>query len=230
MQYFDSHTHHIRDSIRLNQVVSIDIRKALDSGLNPKGPFCLGIHPWYLEEIVLDEAYELIKENLTHPFFMSMGEMGLDRSIKDSFESQLEVFEKQIQLAKEGEVNSLVLHCVRAFPDVLSVIKKLNYRGSLIFHDYNGNPDMTKQLLRYNVFFSYGAKLYNEKSGGFRSFTQIPNHRLLFETDDMEDYRIEDIYEKASNLLNFPLEKLEQIIIENAESAFGKPLPSDARQ
>ncbi|MBK24839.1 MAG: hypothetical protein CME70_12645 [Halobacteriovorax sp.] len=230
MQFFDSHTHQVRDSIRQSQVLSVDIRKALDQGLKPEGPFCLGIHPWYIDEIVIDEAYELIKEFLEHQHFMSMGEMGLDRKIKVPIQRQLEVFEKQIKLAIDAEVNSLVLHCVRAYPDVLNLIKKLNYRGSLIFHDYNGNPDMTSQLLRYNVFFSYGPKLYDEKSGGFRSFTHIPNHRLLLETDDMEDYRIEDIYEKAANLLNLDLKKLQQIMLENAESAFGKPLPSDACQ
>lgn len=228
MYLFDVHTHNIRDGKRFEQVVSIDIRQALELGLDPIGPFSIGVHPWYIDEIVIDEAYDLIKTFASHEYCMSLGEMGLDRTIDTPIERQMEVFETQLKLAKDAEVNSVVIHCVRAYPDVLNLIKKVNYRGTLIFHDYNGNPDMTVQMLKYNSYFSYGAKLFKESTGGFRSFTHIPNHRLLLETDDMADKQIEDIYERAAELLNMDLKKLDHMMLENAETAFGKPLPSNA--
>lgn len=226
MRYFDVHTHRPREDRKSDQVFSVDIREALEGkGYDTESPFCMGIHPWYIDEIVIDEAYDLVEDAVNFQNFMSMGEMGLDRTIETSIESQKEVFTKQIEIAIKHNVYSLMLHCVRAYPDIISLVRFSEYRGSLIFHDYNGNPDITEQMLRHNCYFSYGSKLFNENSGGFKSFTHIPNHLILLETDDMEDHTIEEVYERAAELLNMPVAKLDLIIQENAELAFGKPLP-----
>lgn len=224
MRTLDVHTHIELPKSRERQILSIDIREALEKGFEPLGPFSIGIHPWYIDELVIDEAYQLVKKYIIHDQCMALGEAGLDRSIKVSITEQLEVFEKQIQMAIDHNIHSIMIHCVRAFPDILNIIKKKNYNGSLVFHDYNGKPDMTEQLLRYNVFFSYGEKLFNEKSGGFQSFEHIPRHRLLLESDDMNHKSIEDVYQKASDLLQLDLNSLYQLVLENAESAFGKSL------
>jgi TatD DNase family protein len=224
LKLLDVHTHTGLSQKRESQIVSVDIREVIESGFEPQGPFTIGIHPWYIDELVIDDAYEFVKEYISHDQCMAIGEAGLDRSIKTSLNEQLEVFERQIQMAKDHNIHSLMIHCVRAFPDVLNLIKKKNFKGSLIFHDYNGKPEMTAQLLRYNCFFSYGEKLFNENSGGFKSFSHIPNHRILLESDDMNHKSIEDVYERAASLLKLKLESLHQTILENAESAFGKSL------
>jgi TatD DNase family protein len=218
------HTHIEIPEKRKMQIMSIDIRDALENGFEPQGPFSIGIHPWYIDELVIDEAYDLVKKYITHDQCMSLGEAGLDRSIKTSINEQLEVFEKQIEMAIDHNIHSIMIHCVRAFPDILSIVKKKNYKGSLIFHDYNGKPDMTAQLLRYNVFFSFGEKLFNKNSGALQSLKHIPSHLLLLESDDMNHKSIEDVYEKASELLSIDLKGLYQVILENAESAFGKSI------
>lgn len=222
MKPLDVHTHIGIPEKREMQIISIDIRDALENGIEPQGPFSIGIHPWYIDELVIDEAYEFVKKYITHDQCMALGETGLDRSIKTSINEQLEVFEKQIQMAIDHNIHSIMIHCVRAFPDILSIIKKKNYKGSLIFHDYNGKPDMTAQLLRYNVFFSFGEKLFKKNSGALASLEHIPSHRLLLESDDMNHKSIEDVYEKAAELLELDLENLYQVIHENAENAFGK--------
>lgn len=225
MNYLDVHTHHSRASRRSKEIISLDIRKALEIGYIAQGPFTLGVHPWYIDEIVIDEAYQIIEEATENEYFMSMGELGLDRIIKVPMHRQEEVFTKQVEIAKDKNVSSLVLHCVRAYPDVLNIIKKTNYKGSLIFHDYNGNPDITTQLLKFNSYFCFGEKLFDEKSGGYRSFKHIPNDRILLESDDMEERRIEDVYQMASKLLNIDINKLDLLIMQNAEAAFSKALP-----
>ena len=224
MKPIDVHTHLALPDKRDCQIVSVDIREVLEQGFEPLGPFSIGIHPWYIDELVIDEAFSFVKKYLDHEYCMALGEAGLDRTIKVSFNEQINAFERQIQMAIDLEVQSVIIHCVRAFPDILSIIKKKNYKGSLIFHDYNGKPDMTQQLLRYNVFFSYGEKLFNENSGGFKSFPHIPSHRILLESDDMNHKSIEDVYERAAKLLNLSQKKLLQVVLENAESAFGKSL------
>ncbi len=224
MKLLDIHTHLGNPENRENQIVSVDIREVLEEGFQPQGPFSIGVHPWYIDELVIDEAIEFVNEYVVHEKCMALGEAGLDRSIKTSFNDQLEVFEKQIQMAIDHNIHAVIIHCVRAFPDILNVIKKKNYKGSLIFHDYNGKPEMSAQLLRYNSFFSYGEKLFNKNSGGFKSLSHIPNHRILLESDDMNHKSIEDVYDKAADLLKLKVDNLHQIVLENAENAFGKPL------
>lgn len=230
MKPIDVHTHQAVPEKRNHQIVSADIRDVLEVGIEPQGPYSIGIHPWYIDELVIDEAYEQVKQNLEHELCFALGEAGIDRSIKTSINEQLEVFENQVQMAIDLGIQAIIIHCVRAFPDVLNIIKKKNYKGSLIFHDYNGKPDMTAQLLRYNAFFSYGEKLFNEKSGGFQSFTHIPNHRILLESDDMNHKSIEDVYDKAAELLSLNLEGVHHMVIENVVSAFGKSIPLNATQ
>ena len=140
MKYLDIHTHKERENLRSGQVLSLDIRNTTEVGVQTEGAFSLGIHPWYIGELVLEEAYLIIEEFIMMPNCVSLGELGIDRSIQTSIDQQIEVFRMQVQIAKNYKVNSLTLHCVRAYPEIISIIKKLDYKGSLIFHDYNGHP------------------------------------------------------------------------------------------
>ncbi len=198
MIYYDCHTHSKRSDTK--NIYSIDIRKET----HVDHPFSIGIHPWFIEKENLNAQFEILKKGIANSNCVALGEIGLDRTIDLNIETQKKVLEKQLELINEFKVNTIIFHCVKAFSDIEVYLKKLPKSITLIFHDYNGNEQITNSLLKYNTFFSYGEKLFNESTSGFKSLSIIPKDRILLESD--EKYLIEEVYQK-SNISHSQLEK-----------------------
>ncbi|MBT3984227.1 MAG: hypothetical protein HOE90_22925 [Bacteriovoracaceae bacterium] len=217
MRFIDIHSHSI-SSVNFT-IISIDPRNIDLDEMNT--PFSIGLHPWWIDQLDLASFYSHLPGYLSHPNCMALGEVGLDRSRGD-FDKQLEVFEGQLRVAGLTNIETVVLHCVRSFNEIISLIKKTNYSGNLVFHDFNGNREIVESLLKLPCFFSYGSKLFEPNSKGFKVFKEIPIDRLLFETDDSEERRIEEVYAKASCLLSLELNELCDKISDNFGKCFGK--------
>ena len=67
-----------------------------------EGWFSFGIHPWSFddEQFYSAKALKLLEKRLQNPNVVALGEAGLDRLHKASFDRQMEVFEKQIVLSE----------------------------------------------------------------------------------------------------------------------------------
>ncbi len=76
------------------QIVNLDLNQ---QGLE-QGYFSYGIHPWALDntDFQIEEAFVLLEERLKSPNVLALGEAGLDKMHKASFERQIELFERQI--------------------------------------------------------------------------------------------------------------------------------------
>ncbi|MNS33988.1 hypothetical protein D3C72_661100 [compost metagenome] len=61
-------------------------------------------------------------------------------------------------------------------------------------------------LLSRGYYLSFGHSLLREGYGAM--LKQVPPERIFLETDDKTDISIEDIYKRAAELLNFPLDAL----------------------
>ncbi|KAK8983576.1 hypothetical protein V6N11_073980 [Hibiscus sabdariffa] len=83
-----------------------------------------GLHPWFVEgrsPTWFDTLKQLFEANPS----AGVGEIGLDKSplAKGAdFGQQVEVFKKQLELAKELERPASV-HCLEAFPELLQIMK-----------------------------------------------------------------------------------------------------------
>jgi TatD DNase family protein len=198
--YLDIHSHSPYEREGVVVVQSLGTESFPSELPKTVAPFCLGIHPWWAETTDLEQALEEMKKAFARENCFSLGEMGLDRVRPVDWKKQLDVFGSQLKLARELSAKSVIIHCVRAFSDIIHEVKTAKYEGAHIFHDYNGGPEITKDLLKRPSFFSYGRHLFSEKNQGFKSFELIPLEKLFFETDDWPEMTIENIYQQAEGL------------------------------
>ena len=123
----------------------------------------------------------------------------------------------QLELAKAKSLPFVVIHCVRAYPECISLIKDSGCKGHLVFHDFGSKQEVAKQVLTLEKsFFSIGQAL--ERSAFVeQSLPHLPLDRLILETDDKESLSINDRYRQLSQALNRPLEEISTTLHKNAQ-------------
>lgn len=185
------------------------------------GVHTLGIHPWELtlpfDRNEFDQKWaELIKRT---DGIYAIGECGLDRVHENiaSIEDQKYVLLKHFEEAAKRKI-PLILHSVRTYSDILEILKKIKFPYPVLLHAYGGNDHEMHELLKYPVYFSYGARLFNTD----KRLLITPIDRLLLETGDQLDYSIGDIYKKASESLGMELGQLEDTLEKNFLTFFDK--------
>lgn len=171
--------------------------------------YSFGIHPWKVQNSNLTILETLLEENR----IAAIGETGIDRAHKDTVPLQLEVFEQHI-LRSEQYRKPLIIHNVRGTADILRFHKKHQPKQAWIIHGFNGTATEALQLTDRGIFLSVGESLFYENRKIHESITSIPLDGLFFETDTSTK-TIQEIYEKASALLNLPLNRLKEQIFAN---------------
>ena len=185
------------------------------------GVHTLGVHPWELtlpfDRDVFDQKWvELIKRKND---VYAIGECGLDRIHKGiaDIDDQKYVLIKHFDEAIKRNI-PLILHSVRTYSDVLGIFKKIKFTRPVLLHAFGGNEYEMHELLKYPVYFSYGARIFKTT----KMLKATPIDRLLLETGDQLDYTIADIYIKSSESLGIELNELEKIIKKNFLRFFDK--------
>ena len=161
--YLNFHSHIVDDHPESITFYNVDMRRGETE--KSKGNFrCIGVHPWWIHKLDYYSS-EDIHKLLSGSEFLCIGEIGLDRSFKSvPFEKQIEVFEIQLKIAIERNDKFVVIHCVRAYQDILNCVRDVGFKGALVFHDYNGSPEITQKLLSRGDYFSYGVKLFSPRT------------------------------------------------------------------
>ena len=142
-----------------------------------------------------------------------IGEVGLDKVHKETFERQIEVFEEMIRLS-ESYRKPVIVHCVRAYSEIIEVRKKMKATMPWVIHGFNSSVETMRQLLRYDMYISLGEVLYRNENQAFKILKNIPTDRLFLETD-VSGRDIRDVYAKAAALMGCEVEFLENKIFEN---------------
>lgn len=205
--FIDIHSHHINSSDNIFQIINSS---------NTSHNFCFGLHPWDIEKFSFTEVKAKIEGLYQHDHFFALGEIGLDKVCNTRFDKQKEVFIQQLELANQLNIQRIIIHSVKAHSDILEIFTKLKIKQNILIHDYYGSIETANQYLKFNCYFSFGAKLFTNKKAQL-ALTQLPIARIFFETDDQLEFSIEDIYIKASHLLNLPISSLKEQIYLNLE-------------
>ncbi|MBQ8760353.1 MAG: TatD family hydrolase [Bacteroidales bacterium] len=231
--FVDIHTHHKIDRKDLIAIRNIDVDNLAD--IDVSSFYSLGIHPWSLSQQTTDNGQQslshlsnsatrrlgdLLTRRLGDSNFLALGETGLDRVAAHDFETQKKLFIKHIELSEQYN-KPLIIHCVRAYPDIISIRKETKARQPWIIHGFRANVQTAEQLLRHEIYISLGDVLFKDEEKSKRLLVTIPSERLFLETD-VSERNIEDIYEKAASIIGKDIEVLSRDIFNNFEKIFGK--------
>ena len=204
----------------------------------------IGLHP----ENIMDEDYhnvlqymeQQLQQSLTDQTatqFIAIGEVGLDLYWDDThLKEQLEVFETQIQWAKEYHL-PLMIHCRNAHSHLIQIMEKYrseNLTG--VFHCFTGTEQEAHEMLSFPGFcLGIGGVLTFKKSKlPFVLQNAVPLSRIVLETDSPymapvphrgkrnESAYIIEIAKELSTLYDKSLNEIDRITTENAIRIFRK--------
>ena len=208
MIYYDIHTHRQAWHPDVSAIISVDIRKPLEwTGSLDNPYYSVGVHPWHIGSINPEAIHGLFAKVCrlaSHPQVKAIGETGLDKNTTktaDDFHFQQEIFISHARLAEEVK-KPLIIHCVKAWNDILHILQSIKPTVPWIIHGFRGKRLLAVQLLDSGLYLSFGIhyNIYSLK-------TAWEKHRLLLETDDT-NMDICDIYHQAANDLEVSVKKL----------------------
>ena len=199
--FVDIHTHLDNQSVI----------RILDDNFEEKVLTTWGVHPWEVggndKEVPRREAAR------NDSGFFAVGEVGLDKAHKETFERQVEVFEEMIKLS-ESLRKPVIVHCVRAYSEIIAIRKKMKATMPWVIHGFNSSVETMRQLLRYDMYISLGEILYRNENQAVEILKNIPLDRLFLETD-VSKRDIREVYAKAASLMGCDIEVLCKQIFEN---------------
>ena len=156
----------------------------------PEHFYSVGLHPWDISNDWRTQMAKLLVMAL-HTHVLMIGETGLDKKNSPaSMETQLEVFREHIRLS-ELIRKPLIIHCVKAFDELLATRKETKATLPWIVHGFRGGVEQWQQLSRAGLHVSLGKHYDTEL------IKQLPLHQLLLESDDTTE--LDTVYDRASH-------------------------------
>ncbi|PEZ76976.1 MULTISPECIES: TatD family hydrolase [Bacillaceae] len=182
-----------------------------------------------------EEDLQWIEELSNHPKVVAIGEMGLDyhwdKSPKDV---QMEVFRKQIRLAKKVGL-PIIIHNREATADIVNILKEEEAsRVGGIMHCFSGSAETALECINMNFYISLGGPVtFKNAKKPKEVAAAVPLDRLLIETDcpylAPHPYRgkrnepsyVKLVAEQIAEIKQLTLEEVSQATTENAKKLFG---------
>ena len=194
----------------------------------------VGWHP--VDAIDMTDAdLEWIESLTAHPKVVAIGEMGLDyywdKSPKDI---QMEVFRKQIRLAKKVKL-PIIIHNREATADTIAILQE---EGAAevggIMHCFSGSVETAKVCVDMNFYISLGGPVtFKNAKKPKEVAAEVPLDRLLIETDcpylAPHPYRgkrnepsyVKLVAEQIAEIKQISIEEVSQVTTANAKKLFG---------
>ena len=211
--YIDIHTHPFRNETDTIVVQNIFPGEGF-AAFTGRNFYSVGLHPWHIKsQSENNKLLVMVEDALEFDHVIFIGECGLDKNAERDIDEQKRVFEAQAFMAEEFR-KPLIIHCVKAFNEVCELHKKMHPEMPWIMHGYNGSIQITKQLEKQGILFSFGQNLFNPKAKVIESFQYLPEDKIFFETDEVEG-EVEKMYNMGAQLKNTSVELLKKTIWNN---------------
>jgi len=211
--FIDIHTHsekHRREIVTVRNIFPGDGFAAFTG----RNFYSIGLHPWHIKsQDENNRLLQMVKEALEFDHVCFIGECGLDKVANSDFNEQKRVFMAQAFMAEEFK-RPLIIHCVKAYGEILEFHKKLHPEMPWIMHGYNANVQISQQLAEKGVLFSFGENIFKTNSKSAESFKYLPLEKIFFETDEY-DGDIIDMYTKGAEIKNITIETLTKAVWNN---------------
>lgn len=208
MEYYDIHTHQQPSDMDVIAIVNTIVKEGIESNTSR---YCsYGIHPWYISN--LKEQLNELHKYIILPNAVAIGEAGLDKISEAEFSLQEKAFLEQVNIAEEIR-KPLIIHCVKAWTELLAVRKKINPSIPWIIHGFRGKKELAEQLMEHGMYLSFGENFNPE------AVKSAWPDRILAETDDKE-ISIAEVYNHIADTLNLSLPVVASKLAENSRNLF----------
>lgn len=148
---------------------------------------CLGIHPWFLNELTpnsLNELEALLVEHLAK--ISAIGEAGIDGVIDkehNNMSEQLAIFDGQLQLAKKYDL-PIIVHHRRSHQDIVPLLRKYQLNKAGIIHAFSGSYQQACQYIDLGFKLGIGGTItYPRAEKTIKAVKRLPLESLVLETD-----------------------------------------------
>ena len=112
----------------------------------------------------------------------------------------------------------MIIHCVRAYAEVQQLLQQQHNTVPVVFHGFNKNEILAKQLIDKGYYLSFGKVL--QQPAMQQVIQKLPADKIFLETDDAT-VEIETIYAWAAQALQIDILSLSLQIKKNAATVFG---------
>ena len=212
INYINIHTHHLGTE---NEITIYNNRFLFNREIKTEKLFSIGIHPYDIN-LVDENSFKELEKNLSDKNCKAIGECGLDKLKNTDFKSQKIILQKQLELALKYN-KPLIIHCVKAFDELIELCKPFENKIQLIIHGYNKSEELALQLISKGFYLSLNHTIFNKENF---DFTKLPINKLFFETDDYTLISISEVYKTASIKLKMDVNELKEKIYSNFNLLF----------
>jgi TatD DNase family protein len=188
--------------------------------ISKPGPVSIGLHPWHLSPEAIEEMPGIIRNAKMLENFIAVGEAGLDKVIKTPLDIQTDAFTKQIELSIELQ-KPLIIHCVRAIPELIQLRKKYSAAPCWIIHGFTAGVGHALEAVREGIYISIGQRLLKNPIKSSEIIKNIPDSMIFAETDD-DPASITEIYRIIAGTYGISVFELKEKIYLNFQRVFGK--------
>ena len=159
-----------------------NIKKILDLDEIIYGTY--GIHPHEAEnnKVTKNVIIENIKK---HPKIIGIGETGLDFYYNHSHkDEQIKSFKQHIEASIEVDL-PIIVHSRSAEHQTFEILNEYkNQKPKVLMHCFTGSYEFFKKMEKLNSYFSAsGIITFSNSTDLQKTFSKIPNNKLLVETD-----------------------------------------------
>lgn len=194
----------------------------------------LGFHPHDAKDYS-DEAEKYMREHLTDPRIVAVGEIGLDCYYNHSpHDVQRDVFRRQMKLAEEFQL-PVEIHTRDAEDDTIAILKEFRGRVLGLLHCFTGTQKLADEALDLGYHISVSGVVTFKNAEALRAVVKsVPLDRLHIETDapfltpvpfrgkKNEPALMVHTAQVVANLKGIKTEELAQAAFENAKKLFHK--------
>lgn len=212
----NTHTHHLTNSSKN----ILDIYNQYPwNFIENDAYYSIGIHPIFIDQSTIEKDLLTIEHHLPDEKCLAIGEIGLDKITPIDLETQTKVFKDQLKIAEQHQI-PVIIHCVRAYQEILHIRNEMKLTIPFIFHGFNKNQQLAQQIISNNCLLSFG-KILLQNPNLQTIFANLSQENFFLENDDSQ-IPIEEIYSKAAEIRNTSVDEIQNIIQNNFNRIFKK--------
>jgi len=164
--------------------------------------FSIGLHPWHLSSLPEGSILDLLHKAAEHPCLIAIGETGLDN-----------FFRLHVKVSEEFK-KPIIIHCVKAFNELILLKRNLSPSSPWIIHGYHGSEQLTGSLIKEGFYISVNEWILKNPEAGKKMLNMIPVNRLFLETDEYTSH-ISGLYHFTAECYNTNLQNFKTEIFNN---------------